>query len=180
MSLMPVFGGRRSAFYDPSSCDGWDAPLNNHEPVHQKHRESGVSSWAPPARGASSHHAVQAPSSFASATIDWKETPEAYIFKTELPAGVRIEDVRVELQDDNILKISCERFTEKDEGHEQNYYHHVIERSRCKFLTAFRLPQDSRVDQIRSTLEHGALTVRVPKWEPQRHPRHHVIPVEII
>ncbi|XP_027066275.2 18.2 kDa class I heat shock protein [Coffea arabica] len=182
MSLMPVFGGRRSVYYNPFSGDGWDAPVNNHQPVHQKqyHGESGVTAWAPPVHGASSHHAVQAPSSFASATVDWRETPEAYIFRTELPPGVRREDVRVELEDNKILKISCEKYTEKEDRHDQNYYHHVIERSRCKFLTAFGLPQDSRVDQIRSTIENGVLTVRVPRWEPMHHSHHHVIPVEIL
>lgn len=173
MSLTPVFGGRRSNGYEPFSRDAWDDPFNSHQQV-QRHHYSESAVIAPTVHGASTLHA---PSPFANGTIDWKQTPEAHIFKIELPAGVRREDVRVEVEDDKILKISGERFLEKDDRHDQ--YWRQVERSRDKFVTAFMLPEDSRADQIRSTIETGVLTVRVPRWEAKHHYRH-VIPVEII
>ena len=42
---------------------------------------------------------------FAGARIDWKETPEAHVFKADLP-GVKKEEVKVEVEDGNVLVIS--------------------------------------------------------------------------
>ncbi|KAL3531753.1 hypothetical protein ACH5RR_005274 [Cinchona calisaya] len=173
MSLTTVFGGRRSNFYDPFPGDAWNRdPFNNNHQVQQQDLESGVIAAAAPV----AHHGTST-AIFGDGGIEWKETPEAHIFKTDLP-GVRREDVRVEVEDDKILKITGERFMENvEERHGDQYWNHV-QRSRGKYLTAFRLPENSRIDQIRSTMENGVLTVRVPKWESKQQ-HHHIIPIQI-
>ncbi|XP_071726668.1 17.8 kDa class I heat shock protein-like [Rutidosis leptorrhynchoides] len=142
MSIIPsFFGGRRTYVYDPFSLDIWDPFYNN-----------SISNIPFGARDTSA---------FVNAEIDWKETPEAHVFKADLP-GLKKEEVKVELQEGNILQISGERSSEKEE---KNDRWHRVERSSGKFLRQFRLPDNARVDQVNAKMENGVLTVTVPKQE---------------
>ncbi|KAK9186513.1 hypothetical protein WN944_017901 [Citrus x changshan-huyou] len=86
------------------------------------------------------------------ARIDWRETPEAHIFKADLP-GLRKDEVNVEIEEGNVLRISGER---SDTWHR-------VERSSGQFLRRFRLPENARIDQVKASTEYGVLTVSVPK-----------------
>ena len=101
---------------------------------------------------------------FANARIDWKETPEAHVFKADLP-GVKKEEVKVKVEDGNVLVISGERSKEKED---KNDKWHRVERSSGKFLRRFRLPEDAKTDQVNAGLENGVLTVSVPKAEVKK------------
>ncbi|WOK93748.1 18.1 kDa class I heat shock protein [Canna indica] len=103
-------------------------------------------------------------SAFANTRIDWKETPEAHVFKADLP-GVKKEEVKVEVEEGRVLKISGERSKESEE---KNNKWHRVERSSGKFLQRFRLPENAKVDQVKATVENGVLTVTVPKEEVKK------------
>ncbi|XP_040245959.1 17.4 kDa class I heat shock protein-like [Aegilops tauschii subsp. strangulata] len=92
---------------------------------------------------------------FAGGRIDWKETPEAHVFKADVP-GLRKEEVKVEVEDGNVLWISGEQSKEQEEKTDT---WHRVERSSGRF----RLPDDARVEQVRASMENGVLTVTVPK-----------------
>ncbi|KAK4550896.1 hypothetical protein RGQ29_032697 [Quercus rubra] len=96
--------------------------------------------------------------------VDWKETPEAHVFKADLP-GLNKEEVKVEVEDDRVLQISGERKVEKEEKKDT---WHRVERSSGKFLRKFRLPENAKMDQIKASMENGVLTVTVPKVEVKK------------
>lgn len=98
-------------------------------------------------------------SALANTRIDWKETPEAHVFKADLP-GLKKEEVKVEVEDGRVLQISGERSREQEE---KNDKWHRVERSSGKFMRRFRLPENAKMDQIRASMENGVLTVTVPK-----------------
>ncbi|CAN6458409.1 unnamed protein product [Victoria cruziana] len=143
MSIIPSFFGRRSdTIFDPFSLDLWD-------PFDHGSFPSAVSSEV---------------SAFANAKIDWKETPQANVFKADLP-GLKREEVKVELEEGRVLKISGERNRDKEE---KGAKWHRVERSSGKFLRRFRLPENSRVEEVKASMENGVLTVTVPKVEEKK------------
>ncbi|XP_010271881.1 PREDICTED: 17.8 kDa class I heat shock protein-like [Nelumbo nucifera] len=143
MSIIPsIFGGRRSNIFDPFSMDLWD-------PFHDFSFATALS-----IPQFSSETAT-----FANARIDWKETPEAHVFKADLP-GLKKEEVKVELEEGRVLHISGERNREHEE---KNDKWHRVERSSGKFLRRFRLPENAKVDQVKAAMENGVLTVTIPK-----------------
>ena len=143
MSLIPsFFGSRRTNVFDPISLDIWD-PFDDFLAITSSARET---------------------SQFASAKIDWKETPEAHVFKVDLP-GLKKEEVKVEMEEGRILQISGERSKEQEE---KNDKWHRVERSSGKFLRKFRLPENAKVDQVKAGMENGVLTVTVPKEEVKK------------
>ncbi|KAL4610723.1 hypothetical protein ACB092_08G071700 [Castanea dentata] len=160
MSLIPsFFGSRRSNILDLFSLEIWD-PFKDFsfssEPQFAKET-----------------------SAFVNTRVDWKETPEAHVFKADLP-GLNKEEVKKEEKKDTW---------------------HRVERSSGKFLRRFRLPENAKMDQInglrgrglkgfegisttsnplifnfpklerfggRASMENGVLTVTVPKVEVKK------------
>ncbi|XP_009409494.2 18.1 kDa class I heat shock protein-like [Musa acuminata AAA Group] len=151
MSVIPRCSGsgsRQSNLFDPFSLDLWD-PIDGFP-------FGSSSSLARPS--------ILFPSevsAFVGTHIDWKETPEAHVFKADIP-GLKKEEVKVEIEDGRFLQISGERKSEEEENTDT---WHRLERSRGKFLRRFRLPETARVDQVRAAMEDGVLTVTVPKEE---------------
>ena len=149
MSLIPsFFGGRRSNIFDPFSLDLWD-PLE------------GFPISTTIANNPSSAREISA---FANAKIDWKETPQAHVFKVDVP-GIKKEEVQVEVEEGRILQIRGERSREKEEKNDKR---HRMERSSGKFLRRFRLPENAKTGKIKAAMENGVLTVIVPKEEEKK------------
>ncbi|PWA49232.1 hypothetical protein CTI12_AA479280 [Artemisia annua] len=145
MSIIPSFlGNRRNSIFDPFSLDVWDPfkdfPLSS---------PSGLSNET---------------STLVNTRVDWKETPEAHVFKADLP-GIKKEEVKVEVEDDRVLQITGERKVEKEDKNDT--WHHV-ERSSGKFTRRFRLPENAKMDQIKAGMENGVLTITVPKEEVKK------------
>ncbi|KQK22411.1 17.4 kDa class I heat shock protein [Brachypodium distachyon] len=137
---------RRGDVFDPFSLDLWD-PFSF---------GSGSGSIFP--------RTGSETASFAGARIDWKETPEAHVFKADVP-GLKKEEVKVEIEDGNVLQISGERSREHEEKSDT---WHRVERSSGKFLRRFRLPDNAKTEQIKAAMENGVLTVTVPKEEAKK------------
>jgi HSP20 family protein len=138
----------RSNIFDPFSLDLWDPfqgfPLDSLRSISTANDAN----------------------TFVNARIDWKETPEAHIFKADLP-GVKKEEVKVEVEEGRVLKISGERSREKEERNEK-WHRMEMERSTGKFLRRFRLPDNAKADQVKAGMENGVLTVTVPKEEVKK------------
>ena len=148
MSITP-FGSRRSNIFDPFSLDLWD-PFNGF-PFNSTISFPG------------SNFAGET-SAFANTRIDWKETPEAHVFKADLP-GLKKEEVKVEVEEGRVLQISGERSREQEE---KNDKWHRVERSSGKFLRRFRLPENAKAEEVKASMENGVLTVTVPKLEVKK------------
>ncbi|KAE8039171.1 hypothetical protein FH972_011609 [Carpinus fangiana] len=137
MSIIPsFFGGRRSSVFDPFK----DFPFPTFPELSQEN------------------------SAFVNTRIDWKETPEAHVFKADLP-GLKKEEVKVEIEDDRVLQISGERNVEKED---KNDTWHRVERSSGKFMRRFRLPENVKKKEVKASMENGVLTVTVPKEEVKK------------
>ncbi|GMI92186.1 hypothetical protein like AT1G53540 [Hibiscus trionum] len=143
MSLVTsIFGNRRSNVFDPFSLDIWD-------PLRDFPMSSSLTTQTPET------------SAFVNTRIDWKETPEAHVFKADVP-GLKKEEVKVEVEDDRVLQISGERNVEREDKKDT---WHRVERSSGKFMRRFRLPENTKMDQIKASMENGVLTVTVPKLQ---------------
>ncbi|GJV81113.1 17.3 kDa class I heat shock protein [Tanacetum coccineum] len=121
MSIIPSFFDNRqsSNIFDPFSLDVWD-PFKDF-PISSP---SGLSNET---------------SALVNARVDWKETPEAHVFKADLP-GIKKEEGKVEVED--------------DQG--------VTDYRR------FMLPENAKMDQIKAAMENGVLTITVPKEEVKK------------
>eukprot|EP00250_Pteridium_aquilinum_P016774 c23286_g1_i1 orf=99-482(+) len=96
---------------------------------------------------------------YADALVDWLETPNAHIFKVDLP-GMSKKDVEVHVHEDNSLVISGEYKQVEEKG---PVIWHAAERSHGRFLRRFQLPDNVRVENVKAVLENGVLMVSVPK-----------------
>ncbi|GBG93379.1 hypothetical protein CBR_g67427 [Chara braunii] len=113
----------------------------------------------------------------ANTAMDVKETPTAYEFVADLP-GLSREEVKVQLENKNVLVISGERHRETKKGEAGGVKYHRIERSTGKFMRRFTLPENAALDKIGAQCKDGVLTVTVPKIPPKEPEKPKVIDVK--
>ncbi|BBN15464.1 HSP20 family protein [Marchantia polymorpha subsp. ruderalis] len=94
--------------------------------------------------------------------VDVKDYPKSYMFVADMP-GVKSCDIRVLVENDNVLTIAGERKFEETIEEAKVVR---MERSAGTFLRKFTLPADANVDAITAACCEGVLTVTVPKIPP--------------
>ena len=92
--------------------------------------------------------------------VDVVEEKDAFVLKAEMP-GFKPEEIDVSV-DGNVLTLKGER--KQEEQKEQKGYRR-IERRYGSFQRQFTLPDTTKTEAIDASLNHGVLTVRVPKRE---------------
>ncbi|KAI5067893.1 hypothetical protein GOP47_0016238 [Adiantum capillus-veneris] len=103
------------------------------------------------------------------APVDVKELSGSFIFVVDVP-GLRNTDVKVQIENDTILKISGERKRDLD-GQDMDIKYVRVERPAGKFMRKFNLPSHVNLDSISAACQDGILTIVVPKVptpEPHR------------
>jgi len=117
--------------------------LDETAPWSQENTGAMTSSWLPP--------------------CDIAEDKDNLRVTLELP-GVRAEDVKLNLEN-NLLTIRGEKRQTTDEKNER---YHRYERSYGVFERSFTLPSTVDADRIKARVEHGVLTIEIPKAEKAR------------
>lgn len=91
----------------------------------------------------------------------------SYVLRTlSADAGLSKDEVKVEIEDGRVLKMSGERTKESVE--EKDRWHRV-ERVHGRFVRRLRLPENAKLDSIEAKVENGVLEIRVPKEQEKKH-----------
>lgn len=96
-----------------------------------------------------------------SPSLDFSETDTAYVVRLEAP-GVARKDLEVTLEGE-ILTVRGERMVE-EEGKDEKFFWR--ERQEGRFLRSLRLPTAVEADKVEAKVDHGIVTVRLPKKAP--------------
>ncbi|MBA0802693.1 hypothetical protein Gohar_012968, partial [Gossypium harknessii] len=77
--------------------------------------------------------------------------------------GYSKEDIKVQIQDGNIMHIKGEGI--KEESHTKDTVWHVAERGtgKAEFSREIELPENVKIEQIKAQVENGVLTIVAPK-----------------
>nr|AFV46378.1 ACD-ScHsp26-like protein [Tamarix hispida] len=104
----------------------------------------------------------------ANSPMDWKETPNAHIYKFDLP-GLSRDDVTIELHEGRVLKLfgashGDDQETDAVKGGKWHLRERLIHSTdSVGFARQFRLPENVRADEIKASMADGVLVVTVPK-----------------
>ena len=93
--------------------------------------------------------------------INIRETETNYEVEVAAP-GMTKEDFNIKIDNNNQLVVSMEKKEEHEEGKKEGRYLRR-EFSYSKFQQALILPDDVEKDKIEAKVEHGVLTITLPK-----------------
>jgi HSP20 family protein len=99
----------------------------------------------------------------ASTPADVKELPSSYVFSIDMP-GLKTEDMKVQIEEGNVLVISGERKRAEEEKECVKYLR--MERRMGKFMRKFVLPENANLEAVSAVCQDGVLTVTVQKLPP--------------
>ncbi|KAI9191960.1 hypothetical protein LWI28_016029 [Acer negundo] len=111
----------------------------------------------------------------AATPADVKEYRNSYVFVIDMP-GLKSGDIKVQVEDDNVLTISGERKREEDK---EGAKYVRMERRVGKFMRKFVLPENANTDAISAVCQDGVLTVTVEKLPPPQLKKPKTIEVRI-
>ncbi|KAK9076861.1 hypothetical protein SSX86_005195 [Deinandra increscens subsp. villosa] len=116
----------------------------------------------------------------AATPADVKEYPTSYVFIVDMP-GLKSGDIKVQVEEENVLVISGERKRENDEADEKEsgVKYVRMERRIGKFMRKFALPENANVDKISAICQDGVLTVTVEKLPPPEPKKPKTIEVKV-
>ena len=97
--------------------------------------------------------------------VNVKEDENAYTMEVAAP-GIKKEYCRVNINDDGNLNIAIENKMEhKEEDKKQHYLRREF--SYTNYEQAYTLPEDVDKDHIEAKVEHGILTVTLPRVQKE-------------
>ncbi|KAK6941325.1 Alpha crystallin/Hsp20 domain [Dillenia turbinata] len=111
----------------------------------------------------------------AATPADVKEYSDSYVIIVDMP-GLKSGNVKVQVENDNMLVISGER---KREEEKDGVKYLRMERRVGKFMRKFALPENANVDDISAVCQDGVLTVTVKKLPPPEPKKPKTIEVKI-
>lgn len=110
----------------------------------------------------------------AATPADVKEYPSSYVFVIDMP-GLKSGDIKVQVEEDNVLIISGERKRPEEEG--ARYVR--MERRVGKLMRKFVLPENADTEKISAVCQDGVLTVTVEKLPPPEPKKPKTVEVKI-
>ncbi|CAL0327144.1 unnamed protein product [Lupinus luteus] len=106
---------------------------------------------------------------------DVMEYPKSFVFVIDMP-GLKSGDIKVQVEDENVLLISGER---KREEEKEGGKYLRMERRVGKFMRKFVLPENANTDSVSAICQDGVLTVTVQKLPPPEPKKPKTIEVQI-
>lgn len=98
--------------------------------------------------------------------IDISEDDKNIYLQAEIP-GIAKEDIKLTINDDNLLIIKGEKKREVKTTDEKDTYSFIrMERSFGEFTRSFMLPDNVKKDSIAAKFESGVLAIVLEKIEP--------------
>ena len=149
---------------------GFDSPL-----LHTLQHVMDLPDDAEKIPNAPSRTYVRDAKAMAATPADIKEYPKSYVFIVDMP-GLKSGDIKVQVEDDNVLLISGER---KREEEKEGAKYVRMERRVGKFMRKFVLPENANTDAISAVCQDGVLTVTVEKLPPPEPKKPKTIEIKI-
>ncbi|KAL9249453.1 17.2 kDa class II heat shock protein-like protein [Drosera capensis] len=125
-----------------------------------------------------SHAYVRDAKAMAKTQADVKESPNSFEYVVDMP-GVKPTEVKVQLEDGNVLVVSGERKRVKEREEKEGIKYVRMERRAGKFMRRFVLPENANTDRITARCEDGVVTVMVEKVPPPEPKKPRIIEVMV-